>query len=305
MAIATVRVQINGTWTTLTYNSTSKAYEATITAPGTTSFNLSGGYYPVTVEATNTAGTTARVDATTATIGTSLRLVVKETVAPVITITSPTSGARVVNNKQPVVFTVTDAAGGSGVNLSTIVVKQDGTTVAASTITSSAITNGYTFTYTPASAMSDGAHTFTVDAKDNDGNAATQKTTTFTIDTVPPVLNISSPTEGFITNSTSVVASGTTNDATSSPVTMTQALDGGTAEAVTVASNGSFTKTWSGLTHGTHYIDFVAKDSAGKTSTVRRNFTVDTSTPVISSVTITPNPANTSGSMVLKVVVTG
>ena len=305
MAIATVRVQINGTWTTLTYNTTSKAYEATITAPGTTSFNLSGGYYPVTVEATNTAGTTARVDATTATIGTSLRLVVKETVAPVITITSPTSGARVVNNKQPVVFTVTDAAGGSGVNLSTIVVKQDGTTVAASTITSSAITNGYTFTYTPASAMSDGAHTFTVDAKDNDGNAATQKTTTFTIDTVPPVLNISSPTEGFITNSTSVVASGTTNDATSSPVTMTQALDGGTAEAVTVASNGSFTKTWSGLTHGTHYIDFVAKDSAGKTSTVRRNFTVDTSTPVISSVTITPNPANTSGSMVLKVVVTG
>ena len=305
MAIATVRVQINGTWTTLIYNSTSKAYEATITAPGTTSFNLSGGYYPVTVEATNTAGTTARVDATTATIGTSLRLVVKETVAPVITITSPTSGARVVNNKQPVVFTVTDAAGGSGVNLSTIVVKQDGTTVAASTITSSAITNGYTFTYTPASAMSDGAHTFTVDAKDNDGNAATQKTTTFTIDTVPPVLNISSPTEGFITNSTSVVASGTTNDATSSPVTMTQALDGGTAEAVTVASNGTFTKTWSGLTHGTHYIDFVAKDSAGKTSTVRRNFTVDTSTPVISSVTITPNPANTSGSMVLKVVVTG
>ena len=305
MAIATVRVQINGTWTTLTYNSTSKAYEATITAPGTTSFNLSGGYYPVTVEATNTAGTTARVDATTATIGTSLRLVVKETVAPVITITSPTSGARVVNNKQPVVFTVTDAAGGSGVNLSTIVVKQDGTTVAASTITSSAITNGYTFTYTPAAAMSDGAHTITVDAKDNDGNSATQKTTTFTIDTVPPVLNISSPTEGFITNSTSVVASGTTNDATSSPVTMTQALDGGTAQAVTVASNGTFTKTWSGLTHGTHYIDFVAKDSAGKTSTVRRNFTVDTSTPVISSVTITPNPANTSGSMVLKVVVTG
>ena len=305
MAIATVRVQINGTWTTLTYNTTSKAYEATITAPGTTSFNLSGGYYPVTVEATNTASTTARVDATTATIGTSLRLVVKETVAPVITITSPTSGARVVNNKQPVVFTVTDAAGGSGVNLSTIVVKQDGTTVAASTITSSAITNGYTFTYTPASAMTDGAHTITVDAKDNDGNAATQKTTTFTIDTVPPALNISSPTEGFITNSTSVVASGTTNDATSSPVTMTQALDGGTAEAVTVASNGSFTKTWSGLTHGTHYIDFVAKDSAGKTSTVRRNFTVDTSTPVISSVTITPNPANTSGSMVLKVVVTG
>lgn len=305
MAIATVRVQINGTWTTLTYNSTSKAYEATVTAPGTTSFNLSGGYYPVAVEATNTAGTTARVDATSTTIGTSLRLVVKETVAPVITITSPTSGARVVNNKQPVVFTITDAAGGSGVNLSSVVVKQDGTTVAASTIKSTAITNGYTVTYTPAAALTDGSHTIAVNVQDNDGNAATQKSTTFTVDTVPPVLNVASPAEGFITNSTSVVASGTTNDSTSSPVTLTQALDGGTAQAVTVAANGSFTQTWSGLTHGEHYIDFVAKDSAGKTSTVRRNFTVDTSSPVISSVTITPNPADTGETMVLRVVVTG
>lgn len=305
MAIATVRVQINGMWTTLTYNSTSKAYEATITAPGTTSFNLSGGYYPVAIEATNTAGTTTRVDPSSDTIGTALRLVVKETVAPVITITSPTSGARVVNNKQPVVFTITDAAGGSGVKLSSLVVKQDGTTVASGTITSTAITNGYTVTYTPAAALTDGSHTITVNVQDNDGNAATQKTTTFTVDTVPPVLNVSSPAEGFITNSTSVVASGTTNDATSSPVTLTQALDGGTAQAVTVASNGSFTKTWSGLTHGEHYIDFVAKDSAGKTSTVRRNFTVDTSSPVISSVTITPNPADTGETMVLRVVVTG
>jgi hypothetical protein len=177
--------------------------------------------------------------------------------------------------------------------------------VASGTITSTAITNGYTVTYTPAAALTDGSHTITVNVQDNDGNAATQKTTTFTVDTVPPVLNVSSPAEGFITNSTSVVASGTTNDATSSPVTLTQALDGGTAQAVSVAANGSFIRTWSGLTHGEHYIDFVAKDSAGKTSTVRRNFTVDTSSPVISSVTITPNPADTGETMVLRVVVTG
>ena len=45
MAISTVRAQVNGTWHTLTYNSSSGSYTATITAPGQTSFNQSGGYY--------------------------------------------------------------------------------------------------------------------------------------------------------------------------------------------------------------------------------------------------------------------
>ena len=62
MAISTVRVQINGVWTNLTYNSSTGAYEATITAPSTTSHNRAGGYYPVTVEATNTVGTKTTVN---------------------------------------------------------------------------------------------------------------------------------------------------------------------------------------------------------------------------------------------------
>lgn len=305
MAISKVRVQINGTWTTLTYNEATGAYEATITAPGTTSYNRTGGYYPVTVEATNSAGTVTTVDDTDSKVGNSCKLVVKEKVAPVITITSPTSGARVTNNKQPIVFTVTDESGGSGVNINSLVVKQDGTAVASTAIKSTATTNGYTVTYTPAAALSDGEHTVTVDVKDNDGNSATQKSTTYTIDTVAPTLNITAPAEGLVTSSTSVVVSGTTNDATSSPVTVTQALDGGTAQPVTVAANGTFTKTWSSLADGEHYVDIVAKDAAGKTSTVRRTFTVDTSAPVVSSITITPNPADAGATMVIKVVVSG
>ena len=89
MAIKQVRAQINGTWYTLTLNGTN-TYTATITAPGSTSYTKTGGYYDVTVEATNTAGTVTTQNASGLA---SLKLVVKEKVAPVITILSPTSGA--------------------------------------------------------------------------------------------------------------------------------------------------------------------------------------------------------------------
>ena len=169
MAIKTVKAVLNGQTYTLTYNASAQKWTATMTAPGTTSYNLSGGYYNVTVQATNDAGTVGTADASTLD---GLKLVVKERVAPVITIVSPSSGAYVANSKQPVVFTITDEANGSGVDLATLVVKQDGTAVASSAIRSTAVTNGYQVTYTPASALTDGSHTVTIDCKDHDGNAA-------------------------------------------------------------------------------------------------------------------------------------
>ena len=56
MAVQQVRAQINGVWHALTYNGTTGKYEKTITAPTITSYNQSGGYYPVTVEATDDHG---------------------------------------------------------------------------------------------------------------------------------------------------------------------------------------------------------------------------------------------------------
>ena len=222
MAITQVRAQINGTWYTLTATGTAGQYTAQITAPGATSYNQPGGYYNVTVEATNTAGTTGSADASTLE---GLKFYVEERVAPVITILSPSDGAYVSNNQQPVVFTVTDESGGSGVDLDSVVVKLDGTAVSAAEVTHTAITNGYSFTYTPSAAMGDGAHTVSVEAADNDGNAAAAKSTTFTVDTVPPALNVTSPAEGLVTATAALAVSGTTNDATSSPVVITVTLN--------------------------------------------------------------------------------
>lgn len=299
MAIAQVRAQVNGTWHTLTYNEGNGRWEATINAPGATSYNQPGGYYNVTVEATNTAGTVGTADASTLD---GLKFYVEETVAPVITIISPSDGAYVSNAQQPVIFTVVDEAGGSGVDLDSVVVKLDGTAVASSTITHSAITNGYQFTYTPASAMGDGSHTVTVNASDNDGNAATEKSTTFKVDTVPPTLNVTSPTEGLVTATQTLTVAGTTNDATSSPVTITIKLNNVDQGEVTVQSNGAFSKSVT-LTEGANTIVITATDAAGKTSTVTRNVTLDTSTPVIQSASITPNPADTGASVIISVVI--
>lgn len=299
MAIKTVKATINGQTYDLTLNSANGKWEATITAPGQTSYNLAGGYYNVSVEATNEAGTKGSADASTVD---GLKLVVKETVAPVITIVSPTSGAYVANSKQPVVFNVTDESGGSGVDISTLVVKQDGTAVAAANITSTAIANGYSVTYTPSAALSDGSHTVTINCKDHDGNAAAEKSTTYTVDTVPPTLNVTSPADGLITATSSVTVAGTTNDATSSPVVITISLNGTDQGTVPVGTGGTFSKVVT-LKEGSNTIIVKARDSAGKESSVARTVTLDTSVPKITAATITPNPVDTGKTMVISVTI--
>lgn len=299
MAIKTVKATINGQTYDLTLNSASGKWEATITAPGKTSYNLAGGYYNVSVEATNEAGTKGSADASTVE---GLKLVVKETVAPVITIVSPTAGAYVANSKQPVVFNIVDESGGSGVDISTLVVKQDGTAVASANITSTAIANGYSVTYTPSAALSDGSHTVTINCKDHDGNAATEKSTTYTVDTVPPTLNVTSPADGLITATSSVTVAGTTNDATSSPVVITISLNGTDQGTVTVGTGGTFSKVVT-LKEGSNTIIVKAKDAAGKESSVTRTVTLDTSVPKITAATITPNPVDTGKTMVISVTI--
>ena len=69
MAIKTVQATINGQTYTLTLNSTSGKYEATVTAPSKSSYNQSGHYYGVTVTATDVAGNIKTKDAADATLG--------------------------------------------------------------------------------------------------------------------------------------------------------------------------------------------------------------------------------------------
>ena len=300
MAVKTVQVVINGQTHTLTYNATTKKYEATITAPSTSSYNQNGHYYNVKVKATDEAGNSVTKDATDTTLGSSLQLKVKEKVAPVISITAPSSSAKLTNNKPVINWTVTDAD--SGVNPSTIKLIIDSQTITTG-ITKTQSGKNYTCSYTPTTALSDGTHTIKVSASDYDGNVATQKSVTFTVDTVPPELSVSAPVDNLVTNQSSLVVKGTTNDVTSSPVTLTIKLNGETAQTVEVGSDGSFTKTLT-LVTGENTIVITAKDGAGKTSTVTKKVVLDQTAPVIQSVTISPNPVNAGATYTISVEVT-
>ena len=300
MAVKTVQAVINGQTHTLTYNATTKKYEATVTAPSTSSYNQNGHYYNVQIKATDEAGNSVSKDATDTTLGSSLKLRVKEKVAPVISITAPSSSAKLTNNKPVIKWTVTDSD--SGVDPSTIKLIIDSQTVTTG-ITKTASGKNYTCSYTPTTALSDGSHTIKISASDYDGNAAAQKSITFTVDTVPPELSVTAPIDNLVTNQASIEVKGTTNDVTSSPVTLTIKLNNGTAQTVEVGSDGSFSKTLT-LVSGENTIVITATDGAGKTSTVTKQVELDQTAPVIQSVTITPNPVNAGATYTISVEVT-
>lgn len=306
MAISTVKATINGTTTTLTYNSSTGLYEASIAAPSKSSYNNNDGhYYPVTIVASDLAGNSVSVDDTDETLGESCRLTVKETTAPVITITMPTASQYLSDNTPQFTWTLYDAD--SGIDTSTITMTLDSDVITSANITKAATSSGYTCTYTPTSILEDGEHTATFNVSDYDGNAAVEKSVTFTVDTIAPVLSVTAPVNNLNTSSTSITVSGTTNDETSSSVSVTvyvydsngEEVSSYTIESVT---NGSF--TFSGVElyeNDTNTVKVVATDLAGKTTTVTRSVVCDTASPVIHSITLTPNPVNTGAAYTVTV----
>lgn len=303
MAINTVKATINGQEVSLTLNTQTGKYEATVQAPQKSSYNQSGHYYGVTIKATDKAGNVRTVDTSDATLGASLRLVVKEKVAPIITMTSPTNGATIINNKPVITWKVTDAD--SGVDTGTIGIAIDsGTVITGDKITKTATTGGYSCSYTPDSALSDGSHTIKLTASDNDGNVAAQVTVTIKVDTVPPTLTINAPADNLQTNTANVTVTGVTNDVTSSPVTVTITVNGTDAGAITVDGGGNFSKSVTLPREGSNTISVVSRDSAGKTTTVNRTVIKDTVAPTIAGITLTPNPVDAGKTFIISCTVT-
>lgn len=302
MAISTVKINLNGQNYNLTYNSSSGKYEATITAPSTTSWNEINNKYGITVTATDDAGNSAVKDRTDATLGSLLQLRVLEKVKPTVSLSAPSSGARVTSSKPNIVFTLRDT--GSGVNISSLQLKIDGGTAignAAAGMVCTSVSGGYDCTYTPQTALGEGSHTVTIQVSDNDGNISSLLSSAFNVDTVPPALNITNPPNGLVTNNSNLTVSGTTNDVTSSPVTATIKLNGIDQGAVNITS-GSFSKSIA-LAEGSNTIVITVTDAAGLTSQVTRTVELDTVPPVITAVTLVPNPVDGGATFVVTVTV--
>lgn len=271
MALTSVRVQFNGTWYDMALDSATGLYKATVTAPSTPQDGV-----PILVRAINSGGYQAEVEATAD--------VRWEIIPPVVSITSPTAGSWHTNAQTPVAFTLTDEEGGSGVALDTLAFVLDGETLgsASAGMVCTAEGNGYSCTYTPPAALSEGAHSVSITVEDQAGNVSSPAEVSWHIDTVAPALEVTSPAEGLITNHPALTISGTASDASSGLVSVT--INGSPA----TVTEGTFSQEVA-LTEGSNSFTIVAADAVGHTSTVERTVLLDTVAPAFQSVHIRPS----------------
>jgi len=162
------------------------------------------------------------------------------------------------------------------IDQSTLRIWVDGTDVTSlATVSAPPVTNvGYPegiILFTPSQALTNGAHSVTVEGGDFAGNVQSASWT-FTVDTAAPTLTIDSPTPGLATPAASITLIGHTEFGAAVTVS---------GQPVVVDSAGQFTTAVS-LTEGTNTIDVSAVDSAGNAATTSVVVIRDTGLPAIS-----------------------
>ncbi len=260
------------------YSSDTQEWEVDIPSGSESSYSQANHTYPIELHAFDAAGNETIMYATDPTYGDQLNIRVLEKTKPTATIVSPTQGSVLGSATQNIVMELQDA-GGSGLNMASVIFKVNGSQITEGLSWSDGSSGKKTCTY-QATGLSDGSNTVSLQVTDNDGNVSDVDTVSFIISTSAPTLNVTSPTEGLLTNSNKVTVSGTAA-AGSEAVTLSSVKING--ETVSVGSGGAFSKEVT-LQEGENTITVVAEDSIGKTTTVTRHVTVDTQAPVISNV---------------------
>ncbi len=234
--VETVEVRLDGgTWTVASDSS----HEFT---------GLANGEHTVDVIATDLAGNPSAMASVTFTV-------MVDTVAPTVSITSPTNGSSLGASSVTVAWTASD---GTGSGIDTIEVELDAG--AWTTVTGSS----HEFT-----ALAEGTHMVSVRVTDNAGNAATIGVT-FMVDTVDPSLSITSPEDGMDTRDTTVTITWTCTDIGCGIDRIEVCVDGESYISVGTVSERDFTD----LAVGDHTVDVRAYDKAGNMVETSVDFTV-------------------------------
>lgn len=283
MAVKTAYVMFNGNKIAAVLNETTGKYEAIVTAPAASSWSQPGHVYKAEVHAEDNAGNTASVTSSDVTYGNQLKIRVLEKTKPTAQITKPTSGSVLGSDAQDIVLVVKDA-GGSGLNLSTVVFKVNGSAIASSALTWTDGADGAKTATYHATKLPDGSNTIELQVTDNDGNVSDKASVSFIISTAAPTLDVTTPVDNLLTNHSSVTVSGTAA-AGSNAVTLSSVTVNGSK--VTIGSDGAFS-TEVQLTEGANTITIVATDSLGKNTTVVRHVIRDSTAPVITDIVTTP-----------------
>jgi flagellar hook assembly protein FlgD len=246
---------------------------------------LSAGSHSITATATDAAG---NVSTTSAALSITI-----DTTAPAAPSTpalapasdSGTGGDNITNVATPT-FTGTAEAG------SIVNILSDGTSVGSATADSS---GNYSVT---TSTLSAGSHSITATATDGAGNvSAASGALTVTIDTTAPPAP-STPAlapasdSGTAGDNITNVATPTFTGTAEAGSTVHILSDGVSVGSAAADSSGNYSIAASTLSDGTHSITATATDAAGNVSAASAALmvTIDTTAPVISAVSASPNP---------------
>ncbi|HTB69654.1 MAG TPA: Ig-like domain-containing protein, partial [Solirubrobacteraceae bacterium] len=177
-----------------------------------------------------------------------------------------------------------------------------GGTATGSPIRTVAVTPlGASWSTTLGEALADGTYTAQAEQADEAGNVGKSAPSTFTIDTTPPMVQVTSPANGSFINSVKPVISGTAGNASGDQPTVTvkiyegATVSGSPTQTLGVTrSGGSWSTGGSGpqLAEGTYTLQAEQSDEAGNTGTsAPSTFTIKTKGPAVSLTPVT-SPTN-------------
>ncbi|MEV8376290.1 polysaccharide deacetylase family protein [Kribbella sp. NPDC056861] len=241
----------------LTANATNNAGTWSVALPGP----LANGIYTVQAKQNGNSQTGASAPKT---------FVVNDAAdvtAPVVQITAPVNGSSR-NTTQPVI----SGTGGklTGDAATTTVSIYNGATATGTPRSTTAVTISATGTWTLTPAvLPQGTYTAQATQSDAAGNVGTS-TSTFTVDTVKPIVSITSPVNNAIVTTTSINVVGKTGVLPGDSATVTLKVHAGsnTSGAVvstltSTAAAGNWTAAVSGLAAGTYTLSASSTDAAG------------------------------------------
>ncbi len=171
--------------------------------------------------------------------------------------------------------TATPTISGTGIAGDTITLSIDG----GAAVTTSVANDG-TWSYTPASPLTNASHTVTATQAATGGTSSTAASDTFTVALAASAPTISSPTTGSTDTTTAepvISGTGVAGD------TITLSIDGGAAVTTSVAKDGTWSYTpASPLTNASHTVTATQAATGGTSSAaVSDTFTVDVPPPTV------------------------
>ncbi len=181
---------------------------------------------------------------------------------PTISIDSPTEGEAVATAQPTISISYSDPA--SGIDESSLDVQINGASSQASCTTTPT-----TATCQPIANLPEGANSVAATVADKAGNVSTQATVNFTVDTVAPVITVTYPPDGLLTNVPQLTSTGSLSE------TATLTLSG---QSVTVDPGLTFAHQLI-LVEGANALAYVATDPAGNQGSVVVNVTLDSIAP--------------------------